>query len=421
MAGGKPAEPSKIFPEIRAAVRTGESCVGSGFTGSYPKQRGSRTSSRSETGPRRCRRRRRALAVAALAGLLVSAPGTVSRAAGLPHHRRRGIDARVVGSFEMRARVTVAVNVRGERVGELLHRRWKIVPERCRGSVCRVLRLDRERSAGRHDRLTLRRVGSGYYIGTGVFYVGLRCQGRVYRRASRVPFEITLTVRRVVIVQGIAFAKRITATYDNAARSDSTPCPLGPSHDSGRYSGTTTVPSPPVASFTFAVNARSDSASFSDMSAPGLGGARIVALLWSFGDPNSGAQNTSTLPDPGHQFSTPGIYSVILTAIDANGLSSTSSSQVVAPGPPTAGFTDAEQGTSATFSFQDGSTAGIGNAPIVAWQWDFGDPGSGSQDTSSAQNPTHAFSAPGVYTVTLTVTDANGFTSSASAMVTYSG
>lgn len=378
------------------------------------------TSSRSETGER-CRSWLRPLAVAALAGLLITASGTASLAAGVSHRHKRGIDARVVGSFEMLARVTVAVNVRGERVGKLLHRQWKIVPEGCRGSVCRLLRLDRQRSGRRHDRLTLRRVAPGHYAGRGVFDVGLRCQGRVYPRGSRVPFEITLTVRRVVVVQGIAFAKRITATYDNPARSDSTPCPLGPSHDAGRYSGTTTVPSQPVAAFTSTVNARADSASFSSTSVPGLGGAPIVALDWSFGDPASGAADASTFPDPQHQFSAPGIYSVNLTAIDANGLSSSSSSQVTAPGPPSAAFTDAEQGTSATFSFQDGSAPGIGNAPIVAWDWDFGDPGSGTQDTSSAQDPTHTFSTAGSYTVTLRVTDANGFTSSTSVAVTHSG
>jgi len=36
------------------------------------------------------------------------------------------------------------------------------------------------------------------------------------------------------------------------------------------------------------------------------------------------------------------------------------------------------------------------------FSWDFGDPASGSQNTSSAEDPIHIFSAPGEYTVTLT-------------------
>lgn len=36
------------------------------------------------------------------------------------------------------------------------------------------------------------------------------------------------------------------------------------------------------------------------------------------------------------------------------------------------------------------------------FSWDFGDPASGSQNTSSVKDPTHVFSAPGEYTVTLT-------------------
>lgn len=37
-------------------------------------------------------------------------------------------------------------------------------------------------------------------------------------------------------------------------------------------------------------------------------------------------------------------------------------------------------------------------------QWDFGDPASGTNNTSTAQNPTHVFSAPGTYTITLIAT-----------------
>ena len=42
------------------------------------------------------------------------------------------------------------------------------------------------------------------------------------------------------------------------------------------------------------------------------------------------------------------------------------------------------------------------------YSWNFGDPASGSNNTSTLEDPTHVFSSCGTYTVTLTVTDSNG-------------
>jgi PKD repeat protein len=51
-----------------------------------------------------------------------------------------------------------------------------------------------------------------------------------------------------------------------------------------------------------------------------------------------------------------------------------------------------------TVSFTDTST----NTP-TSWSWNFGD-----SSSSTSQNPTHTYSTPGVYTVSLTVTNADG-------------
>ena len=51
--------------------------------------------------------------------------------------------------------------------------------------------------------------------------------------------------------------------------------------------------------------------------------------------------------------------------------------------------------------FTNQSTAG--SSPITSYSWDFGD-----GNASTTQNPTHVYSAPGTYTVTLTVQAANG-------------
>ena len=73
--------------------------------------------------------------------------------------------------------------------------------------------------------------------------------------------------------------------------------------------------------------------------------------------------------------------------------------------PPLASFTTNPMSrigeTPFTVNFTDTSTPGTNN--LTAWNWDFGD-----GNTSTQQNPTHTYNTPGAYTVILNVTDSVG-------------
>ncbi len=243
-------------------------------------------------------------------------------------------DARVSGTFSMRAKVTTAVDVAGEHPGEIRSRRWSIVPAGCTLDVCTSLQLERQRSDNLYSTITLRRRGPGSYAGNGVFYAALECRGRRYRHGSRVPYRITLRVTATSEIGGIVFAKRIAATYVNSHRIDLTPCPLGPSHDAGVYTGglTSALPAAPTAAFTAAVDAATGTVAFTDTSQAGSGNGAIVSQVWTFDDPESPNGNSSTLQDPTHTYLVPGSYAVTLVVLDAEGLSA-SVTQTVIVGP----------------------------------------------------------------------------------------
>ncbi|MDQ7787756.1 MAG: PKD domain-containing protein [Thermodesulfovibrionales bacterium] len=119
---------------------------------------------------------------------------------------------------------------------------------------------------------------------------------------------------------------------------------------------------------------------------------------WNFGD-----GGTSTLRNPSHSYSTPGTYTVSLTATNASGPDTETKTgyiTVLAPTAPTANFTGSPTSGTAPLNvnFTDTSTGGP-----TSWSWNFGDGG-----TSALQNPSHSYSTPGTYTVSLTATNVYG-------------
>jgi len=137
----------------------------------------------------------------------------------------------------------------------------------------------------------------------------------------------------------------------------------------------------------------------------------IASYEWSFGDGTS-----ATGEKPAHIYARPGVYAVQLTVVDDAGFSASTEQHVtVADAPPVASFvtTTASPTVASPVSF-DGSASSDPDGTIASYQWAFGD---GSSAPGGA-TLTHTYGAPGVYTVTLTVTDDGGKTASVSRPVT---
>lgn len=137
---------------------------------------------------------------------------------------------------------------------------------------------------------------------------------------------------------------------------------------------------------------------FSDLSE--AGSVNITEWQWDFGD-----GSTSMLRNPSHIYAAPGSYTVSLTVTTSVGTHTALRRdyiQVVEK--PNANFTafPVSGGAPLTVSFAD--TSSPGSAPITAWEWNFGD----RSPIGTEQNPNHVYTAPGLYTVTLTVTTAAG-------------
>jgi PKD repeat protein len=135
----------------------------------------------------------------------------------------------------------------------------------------------------------------------------------------------------------------------------------------------------------------------------------VTSWLWQFGDGFTSTQQNAT-----HVYSSAGSYTVVL-GVSGNGSTSstnriiTVSAPVPATPPATAAFSfgPSSPRVGDAVSFNDQSSG----SP-TQWFWYFGDSG-----TSSSQNPSHTYAAPGTYSVTLQVWNATT-TSTTSKLVT---
>jgi len=128
-----------------------------------------------------------------------------------------------------------------------------------------------------------------------------------------------------------------------------------------------------------------------------------TSWVWDFGD-----GNTSTLKNPSNTYSNAGTFTVKLTAANAAGSDTSTRTQYITVSPvnanaPVASFTASQSSGTVplTVTFTDTSTG----SP-TSWLWDFG-----NDQTGLLNHKTVTYTSTGRYTVTLTVTNAYGSSS----------
>lgn len=150
---------------------------------------------------------------------------------------------------------------------------------------------------------------------------------------------------------------------------------------------TTNPVDPPTALFSFD-NTNDPTIAFTDLSSN-----NPTSWSWNFDD-----GTTSTVQNPTHTFTSPGTYTVSLTATNIIGPSAVYSSNVVITNALPIASYSYDDTNDPTIVFSDNSF----NSP-TSWFWDFGD---GS--TSTMQNPTNAYAFAGDYNVCLAATNQYG-------------
>ena len=138
----------------------------------------------------------------------------------------------------------------------------------------------------------------------------------------------------------------------------------------------------------FSVSVHCDTASFCDLSTflPGQG---PISWAWNFGDGNTGGG-----AKPTHVYTTPGTYTVTLTATNASGCQSVSTQTVVIDSPPTPTISALPSPACVGVPVQFNASG----TNIISWLWDFND-----GTFNGSQNPSHTYLNPNNYIVSLSV------------------
>jgi gliding motility-associated-like protein len=135
-------------------------------------------------------------------------------------------------------------------------------------------------------------------------------------------------------------------------------------------------------------------------------GGTITNIQWDFGDGSAPV----TTNDPSYTYLNPGIYTATLS-LEIDGCPGQFQQTITVNPRPTA-LPTVSAITSCALPFTVNFTANATNTATYAW--DFGDPASGANNTSTLANPSHLYSTPGPFTATLSMTSSTGCTATSS-------
>ena len=126
-----------------------------------------------------------------------------------------------------------------------------------------------------------------------------------------------------------------------------------------------------------------------------------TAYKWLFGDSSS-----STLPNPLHTYLKNGLYTVTLIVTNSSGCTDTlKQTDFISAVPADIKMADLPVLGCAPLSFSPSYTVKSA-VPVTGYQWNFGD----GSPAVAGTNPVHIYSKPGIYTISLNYTTADGCT-----------
>jgi PKD repeat protein len=117
-----------------------------------------------------------------------------------------------------------------------------------------------------------------------------------------------------------------------------------------------------------------------------------VTWQWDFGD----GSPVTTLQNPSHTYTTPGTYNACLTTSDINGVPCVTCQSIVVSTNCNASFQFATSGMT-TYFYDNSTNVNLGT---LTYFWDFND-----GTSSTLRYPMHVFAQPGMYMVSLTISD----------------
>ena len=131
---------------------------------------------------------------------------------------------------------------------------------------------------------------------------------------------------------------------------------------------------------------------------------------WGDGSPDDDVDPAVSPFSLTHTYEDPGEYTVTVTVTDDDGDSGedTLTIQINENLPPEAEAGDNQPATEGGVVAFFGGDSSDPEGQDLTFEWNFGDPGSGADNTETGVTATHQYSDDGVFTVTLTVTDTRG-------------